>query len=176
MKPRPTPGAAARWAWRALAAAGGTRPSQVWSRSAEFLEETARIVRDHAGADEAARRPRPTASPLTAPQVRAIVAARLVRREILGFDASEAAWAMLLLLYAEGLEGRRSTMNKLGVAAMVPRATAHRLTRRLIEAGILIEHGDPAGKHAFALGLSADVSRRIGIYLGVAGNLAPFVA
>jgi hypothetical protein len=57
-------------------------------------------VRRHAGEPEP-----PPGLAVTAADVRAIIAARWLRRRCLGFDPGEAGWSMMLELYAARLEG-----------------------------------------------------------------------
>jgi DNA-binding MarR family transcriptional regulator len=135
------------------------------------LEETARLVREHAGDD--GRGQLPASVPCDPRWVRAILDLRDLRRELLGFEASDAALAMLLALYVAGLEGRRLHQTALALAARVPETTALRVTHRFLAAGIFTREGDEADKRLNLLALSEPAATRVGAYLAAAARLAP---
>ena len=140
------------------------------------LEETARLVRDYArGEDAALRHPDPHL-PIDARRVRAIIAARWLRREFLGFDADEAEWSLMLELYAARLEGRRVHQTRLGVAAGLPQTTVLRATRRLIRSRLFASQDDPDDKRMLLITLSDSAADRIRAYLAAASRIAPPVA
>lgn len=125
------------------------------------LEETARLVRQHARADIHV----PSESATELSQVRAIIAARRLRRQYLGKDVNDATWAMMLELFAARLEGRRVHQTMLCVAAAVPQSTALRVTGKMLEAGIFLASSDPDDNRLLILGLSDGAAERIGSYL-----------
>ena len=131
------------------------------------LEETARLVREHpAAADELAlRSDRFSPDAAAARRVRVILALRRLRRQYVGLEASDAAWTLMLELYAAHLEGRRLHQRALAVAARMPETTALQATRRLLRAGIVRGAGDPADKRLLLLSLSDLAARRIRAYL-----------
>ena len=78
----------------------------------------------------------PAGLKVTAADVRAIIALRWLRRRYLGFDPGEAAWSMMLELYAARLEDLSMSQTRLGIAAGVPQTTALRETRRMLDGGV----------------------------------------
>lgn len=142
----------------------------------QVLEDTARLLRDHAMSEEGAARDRDPQLPIDARRVRAIIAARWLRREFLGFDADEAQWSLMLELYAARLEKRRIHQTRLGVAAGLPQTTALRTTRRLIECGVFATEADPSDKRLLLITLSDPAAARIQSYLAAAARIAPPVA
>jgi DNA-binding MarR family transcriptional regulator len=136
------------------------------------LEETARMLHDYALA-EAPPRPRAVdPMPITARTVRAIIAARWLRREYLGFDSSEAEWSLMLELYAARLEGREVHQTGLAVAAGVPQTTTLHTTRRLIGARIFAARPDPSDKRRLLIALTPRAAERIRAYLDAAVEIA----
>lgn len=73
------------------------------------LEETARLLRQHADAEGEPLREVAWHSSGTPAGVRAIIAARWLRREFLGAEIGEAEWSLMLELYAARLEGAAFT-------------------------------------------------------------------
>jgi DNA-binding MarR family transcriptional regulator len=137
------------------------------------LEETARLLRQHA---EAEAEPRSTFAPHSAgtPQgVRAIIAARWLRREFLGADFGDVEWSLMLELYAARLERRSVHQTGLAVAAGVPQTTALHATRRLIGEGFFASEPDPRDKRRLLIALSEPAAGRIGAYLAAASRIAP---
>ncbi|HEX8511715.1 MAG TPA: hypothetical protein VF688_01270 [Allosphingosinicella sp.] len=107
------------------------------------LEETARLLRQHAEAEGEPGRPFALQSTETLAGVRAIIAARWLRREFLGADIGEPEWSLMLELYAARLEARDVHQTGLAVAAGLPQTTALHATRRLIDAGFFESAPDP---------------------------------
>jgi hypothetical protein len=157
---------------------GGGRGAPVASliEISRVLEETARIVREHA-VDTVEVDGIGAGRQFEAAGVRAIIAFRRLRREFLGYDATETAWAMLLELYAARLEGRRVSQTRLGAAVGLPATTGRHVARRLLARGLLVWHpGSGPGRNAGLLDLSEETERRIAAYLAAAADLAPLVA
>jgi DNA-binding MarR family transcriptional regulator len=140
------------------------------------LEETARLLRDYVHTEPGPRRGVDRLRPVDAERVRAIIAARWLRREFLGFDAGEAEWGLMLELYAARLEGRRIHQTRLGVAAGLPQTTALRATRRLLADGICATEADPGDKRLLLITLSDPAAARIRAYLTTALTIAPPIA
>jgi DNA-binding MarR family transcriptional regulator len=113
---------------------------------------------------------------IDAGRVRAIIAARWLRREFLGFDAGEAEWSLMLEIYAARLEGRRIHQTRLGIAAGLPPTTALRATRRLIGDGVCAAQSDPGDKRLLLISLSETAAARIRAYLATALTIAPPIA
>lgn len=136
------------------------------------LEETARLLRQHA---EAEGEPRSETPPLvlTAQGVRAIIAARWLRREFLGVQVGDAEWSLMLELYAAHLEGRQVHQTGLAVAAGLPQTTALHATRRLIGDGFFASEPDPRDKRRLLITLSTPAAGRIRAYLTAAATIAP---
>jgi phage-related tail protein len=128
------------------------------------LEETARLVRQHAGEADSA----PAAAPVDARLVRRIIGARRLRTEMIGLPAGDGAWAMMLELFAAALEGRRISQTMLGVAAGVPETTALRLTKKLLAEGYFTEAADPDDRRLILLALSDQAFARMRAYVSAA--------
>jgi DNA-binding MarR family transcriptional regulator len=139
------------------------------------LEETARLVRQHADAEGEPPATAEPYSPVTAPGVRAIIAARWLRREFLE-GVGEAEWSLMLELYAARLEGRRVHQTGLAVAAGLPQTTALHATRRLIGGGLFAAGPDPHDKRRLLISLSDLAAGRIRAYLTAASRIAPPIA
>lgn len=152
--------------------AAGTKPAASLIEISRVLEETARLVREHALAGEGER----PAQPLSPPQVRAILSLRSLRAHHLGFDATDGAWAMMLELYAAHLEGKRIHQTKLALAAGVPHTTALMATRRLLDSGAFTRAEDPHDRRLLMLGLSDAAAASIGAYLSEAQRTAFLLA
>jgi hypothetical protein len=138
------------------------------------LEETARLVRQHADEmDDSTRAEENSATSVAAAlHVRAIITARRLRSQYLGLDATDAAWSMMLELYAARLEGRDVHQTGLGVAAAVPETTALRVTRYMLTIGVFLKKPDPEDKRLLIISLSNATSNRMRAYLRAAGSLA----
>ena len=140
------------------------------------LEETARLLREHAEAEGESGRKFEPHSTGTPAGVRAIIAARWLRREFLGADVGEPEWSLMLELYAARLEGRAVHQTGLAVAAGLPQTTALHATRRLLAAGLFESAPDPGDKRRLLIALSDVTAGRIGAYLAAAARIAPPVA
>jgi hypothetical protein len=143
-----------------------------------ILEETARIVRDHALAE---RQPDAAAAPVApvsdAAIVRSIIDARRLRRERLGAAmAREPAWGMVLELYLARLEGRRVYQTMVGLGAGVPETTAFNLTSKLLARGTFTREHDPDDRRLAVIGLSNEAADKVRRYLEAALELSPLVA
>lgn len=133
------------------------------------LEGAARLVRQHAGEPD---EPLEAMGAATVSHVRTIIAFRSLRRRYFGFDPPEAAWSMMLELYALRLEGRSLNQTRLSIAAGVPQTTALQVIRRLLDAGILARSADPADKRLLLIDLSDDAARRMRAYLVATHRMA----
>lgn len=136
------------------------------------LEETARLVRQHAGGLQVDS----SAQPISASKVRAVIEVRWLRRRFLGFEASDATWSMMLELYAAQLEGRSLSQTRLGIAAGVPQTTAHQVIKRMAEAGLFERQGDADDRRLIRIELSPDAAKRIGAYLTATHEIAGLAA
>ena len=146
----------------------GAAPAASLIEISRVLEETARIVRAHAEGRRAS-----THGPIGAQDVRAILAARALRRRHLGLDLSDAAWAMVLELYASKLEGRLVYQTRLGVDAGVPQTTALNTVRRLLELGLFVSGAHPDDKRLIVLTLSHEAADGVAAWLEAARALTP---
>jgi len=158
------------------------RPVASLFELSRVLEETARLVREHATGheylvDEIEAEAQGATLVETDPHwVRGILDLRGLRREFLGFEASDAAFAMLLELYAVRLEGRRLHQTALAVAARVPETTALRLTYRFVDAGIFVREADAGDKRLLLITLSDATALNLRAYLAAAAYIAPVLA
>ncbi|HEV2866377.1 MAG TPA: hypothetical protein VGX37_07665 [Allosphingosinicella sp.] len=140
------------------------------------LEETARLLRGHAAFEGSPRGAGEPPFDVSAQRVRAIIAARWLRREYLGFEPGDAEWSLILELYAARLEGRRVNQTGLGVAAGVAQTTTLQATRRLIADGVFAARKDRRDKRVLLITLSDAAANRVRDYLAAACRIAPPVA
>ena len=153
--------------------ASADRPAMSLAELSRVLEETARLIRQHASS-EGPRGGERRADLITAPLVRAIIAVRRMRRDYFPCVPGDPAWSMLLELYAARLEGRRMSQTSLGTAAGVAETTALRLTRSLVRQGFLTSRDDPADRRVVLLDLSDETAETIRAYLIAAIASGPF--
>jgi hypothetical protein len=113
---------------------------------------------------------------ITAADVQAILAARRLRDLCLGPEIGDVAWGLLLEAFAEHLDGRRVALTSLGAAEGIPRSTAHRWTRWLLDRGLLSSHADPGDDRITLVTLSDDAAQRIRSYLTNALSLSRWAA
>jgi hypothetical protein len=144
------------------------------------LEETARLVRQHAEA-RLHPPPPPDGSPsaplqIAAPLVRAIIRIRRLRADYIPAAAGDPVWSMILELYAAGLEGQSLNQSGLALAAGVPHTTGLRITRTLLAQGVFVSRSDPADSRQLMLGLAARAEADVGAYLMVALATVPYIA
>jgi hypothetical protein len=130
-----------------------------------ILEETARILKQHASCASIGEDASGRAELVTAPLVRAVIACRRMRRNYFPDISGDPTWGMMLELYAAGLEGRRLGQTLLGTLAGVSETTALRLTRNLLQQGTFTRHDDPEDRRAVLLGLSEGASSHMRAYL-----------
>ena len=147
----------------------GAAPAASLIEISRVLEETARIVREHAEGSGIPTRP------IGAPEVRAILAMRALRAKAMGVELSDAAWAMVLELYAAKLEGRLIYQTRLGVDAGVPQTTALNIVRRMLELGLFVSSAHPDDRRLLVLSLSDEAATRLAGYLAAARAMAPFL-
>lgn len=141
---------------------------------ARVLEESARLLRRHArAAGEMLRSDRET---MTASEVRAVIEVRQLRRRYLGIEADDAAWSMMLELYASRLERRHLHQTKLSVCAGVAETTALRVTHKMLTAGLFTAKPHPTDKRLVVIGLSETMAERIRVYLEATWALAGLAA
>lgn len=133
-----------------------------------ILEETARLLREHPAAmTENSADPRTGRFPVsaTARRVRAVLALRRLRRRYIGLDVTDAAWTLVLEIYAAHLEGRKLHQRALAAAAKVPETTALHATRRLLRAGLFESASDPSDRRLLLIGLTDPAIRRLDLLL-----------
>jgi hypothetical protein len=160
-----------------MAANADQSPAASLLEISRVLEETARLVRQHAGAAlEAPQQQWLGGEELSAADVRAIISVRQMRRRCLGVEASDAAWSMMLELCAARLEGRSLSQTRLAVAAGVAQTTALQATRRLLDAGVFTKAPDPDDKRLLLIGLSDDAGDRMRSYLTATLGMAGLAA
>ncbi|HEX8191954.1 MAG TPA: hypothetical protein VF552_03560 [Allosphingosinicella sp.] len=140
------------------------------------LEETARLIRQHAGPGDDRKPCVPRADLISAPLVRSIIATRRMRRDYFPTIGGDPAWSMMLELFAAGLEGRRVSQTMLGTVAGVAESTALRLTKTLIRGGSFTADRDPDDRRLVMLGLSEDAAARMNAYLTAAIVAGPYTA
>jgi DNA-binding MarR family transcriptional regulator len=98
---------------------------------------------------------------------------RLRRLRAKHFDQelfADPAWDILLDLYAAQLEGRRTTVSSLAIAAAVPPTTALRWIQKLTSRGLLVRVSEGADRRRVYIELSAGAYTSVEAYLGEAGS------
>lgn len=150
------------------------RRTRTFAAATRELHKVVRLLRQFSegGAPRPAARPRQ----ITAADVQAILAARRLRDLCLGPEVGDVAWGLLLEAFAEHLDGRRVALTSLGAAEGIPRSTAHRWTRWLLDRGLLSSHADPADDRITLVGLTDDAAERIRAYLANALSLSRWAA
>lgn len=113
---------------------------------------------------------------ISAPLVRAIIAARRMRRDYFPDIGGDPAWSMMLELYAARLEGRRISQTLLGMLAGVAESTALRLTKTLLRQDVFTNDGDPSDRRLVMLSLSDDATERMRAYLTAVLLAGPYAA
>lgn len=152
------------------------------------IEEAARLLRQHVGFAERpsegpghpslpregeGRRPGPETDPRW---IRSMLDLRRLRVEFLGFEASDAALAILITLYLARLEGRALYRTALALEACVPETTAFRVGQLLLDSGAVHRMADTEDKRLILLTLSDSAAIRMRTYLATAAALAPVLA
>jgi hypothetical protein len=135
------------------------------------LEETARLVREHAELLVVRERP----EEVDPRWVRGMLDLRALRRDFLGFEASDAALALLLAAYAAHLEGGGFPASRLAAAVDLPPSTAGHIIRRLLVEGAFIRMRPDGQKRPSTLWLSELTAMRLRAYLGTAASLGAMV-
>jgi hypothetical protein len=113
---------------------------------------------------------------ITAADVQAILAARRLRDLCLGPEVGDVAWALLLEAFGARLEGRLVALTSLGAGKGIPRSTAHRWTRWLLDRGLLSSRADPGDDRITLVELSDDAAERVRTYLANALSLSRWAA
>ncbi|MFN3944341.1 MAG: hypothetical protein ACK4K7_05390 [Allosphingosinicella sp.] len=112
-----------------------TERSFLHDLSRELASASARLA---AYADEEARRREEEAlPPITATQLRALLAARHARSTAFGTDLVHPGWSLLLELFRAQLEERPARVARLTAEARVPPTTALRWIDRLVSEGLV---------------------------------------
>jgi DNA-binding MarR family transcriptional regulator len=153
---------------------GGGEPAASLIEISRVLEETARIVREHAERIAPPAAPPPPGA--LAQEVRSALAVRRLRRECLGHHLSEAGWAMMLELYLAQVEGRLVYQTQLGVLAGVPQTTALATIRRMAGEGVFVIDHHPQDRRLLIIRLADASADRLIRYLAAARRLSPLLA
>jgi hypothetical protein len=156
--------------------AGSGGPAASLIEISRVLEETARLVREHAGETAGSGAQAPAADGVSPPQIRAILSLRALRREYLGLEVDDAAWTLMLEAYAARLEGRVVRQERLAHDAAVAPEAAAGAARALIEARIFIAEPDGGDEAPMRLALSDTAAERMRNYLAAAQRIGPMFA
>lgn len=140
------------------------------------LQKVVRLLRRFARAEAPRGDAVQRRTAISAADVQAILAARRLRELCLGPEIGDVGWALLLEAFAEHLEGRRVALTSLGAAEGIPRSTAHRWTRALIDRGLLSSGPDPTDDRITLVALSDEAAERIRAYLVSALSLSRLAA
>jgi DNA-binding MarR family transcriptional regulator len=116
------------------------------------------------------------AEELSSAAVGAILAARRLRVEHFGPKIGDAAWSLLLALYAARLEGRSCSATQLGSAAGLHPGTALRWLHELQRTGWVSWRVNPEEKRAALIELSDAGAAKVEAYLRTALRLSSLLA
>ncbi len=141
-----------------------------------ILEQTAYILKRHASPEPLGEGGPGRADLVTAPLVRAVIVSRRMRRDYFPNISGDAAWSMMLELFAARLEGRRLSQTMLGTLAGIAETTALRLTRTMLRQGTFTSQDDPEDRRVILLGLSDDAASRMRAYMTAAIASGPIPA
>jgi len=114
-------------------------------------------------------------SEITAAAVRSIIAARRLRDDHFWPAMSEAAWTLLLELFARRLEGERLDMRGLSVTTGIPLATCQHWVDWLAGRGMMFRNGHAADEEAALIDLTDAGADRMRAYLLASLRLSPWV-
>lgn len=104
-----------------------------------------------------------------------MIAARRLRAEYFAPDLNDAAWSLLLELFAARLEGRRLTLAGLTAGSGVRPTTVTRWSRWLEAQRLVRRESDPSDQRLIILDLSDEAADTIRAYLAAALTLSPWV-
>jgi hypothetical protein len=113
---------------------------------------------------------------ITSGAVRALIAARRLRDDLVGPGIADPGWALLLEALAARLDGGRLGVTQLGNASELAPATMHRWIAKLTKRGLLVRRPDPARERAILIDLTDEAADRIRAYLTAALKFSPWVA
>jgi DNA-binding MarR family transcriptional regulator len=119
----------------------------------EKLDALAATLSRYTG-EEARRREEEDWRPITAAQLRALIAARHARSEALGPDLASPGWSLLLELFRAHLEKRQVRIARLASDAQVPLTTALRWIDQLARRELVSRTADPQHEGVALLSLT----------------------
>lgn len=114
-------------------------------------------------------------SELSGGAVRSIIAARRLRDDYFWPAMSEAAWALMLQLFAARLEGQRLDLAGLGAAAGLPPASVRHWVDWLAGRGMIFRNGNSADEEAGAIDLTEAGADEMRAYLLASLRLSPWI-
>jgi hypothetical protein len=152
------------------------RRTRTLASASRELHKVVRLLRHLAASGAPPPRGPGRSSEITAADIQAILAARRLRELCLGPEVGDVAWALLLEAFAARLDGRLVALTSLGAAEGIPRSTAHRWTRWLLDRGLLSSQADPGDDRITLVGLSDDAAERVRTYLANALSLSRWAA
>ncbi len=114
-------------------------------------------------------------SEITSPAVRSIIAARRLRDEYFWPSMNEAAWAVLLELYANRVEGRRIDVAGLSAATGLPPATCLHWLDWLAGRGMIFRDARAADDESALIDLTDAGADEMRAYLLASLRISPWV-
>lgn len=118
----------------------------------------------------------PAPTPPSAEFVRSIIRARRLRTDYLGTGLfADAAWDMLLDLFAARLERRPVSVSSLCIAAAVPATTAHRWIEVLVDRDLAVKRADPKDRRRVFVEISNESAADLHALLTAAGAVSPLI-
>jgi hypothetical protein len=114
-------------------------------------------------------------SELSGSAVRSIIAARRLRDDYFWPAMTEAAWALMLQLFAARLDGQRIDLAGLGKATDLPSSSIRHWVDWLAGRGMIFLNGDSADEGAAAIDLSEAGADEMRAYLLASLRLSPWI-
>jgi hypothetical protein len=114
-------------------------------------------------------------SELTAASVRSIITARRLRDGYFWPLMNDAAWSLMLELFAKGLEGERLDVNALSVATDIPIDTTLHWVDWLTGRGMVLRNGQAQDPESALVSLTDAGSDEMRAYLLASLRLSPWV-
>lgn len=152
------------------------------AQTAETLESVSReiaglvpVLRRLAEAEELRDLARARSSEITGAAVRSIIAARRLRDRYFWPAMNETAWALLLELFADRLEGERRDAAQLALATGVPLASTLHWLDWLAGRALVARRPQGEAEAAAVAGLTESAADEMRAYLAAALRLSPWV-
>ena len=139
------------------------------------LQRAAEVLRGRLDAEAAHELAKGTRASVSPAQVRAIIAARRLRRHYLDLDDEDATWALLVELLSARMEGRWFAITEVAAAAEVPPTTSLRRLKTLEDLGLVVRRACPNDGRTVLIDLTDEADERLRAYLTAALAVSPWI-